>query len=532
MLMKQRKNRLEDALPKFSDYLRKWAKERPEHTAFIYRDSAITYHEFMKKSETMAKYLLKIGVGHGDRLAYIMTGRPEFFVFYMAASMVGAIVVGLSTRNPVQEMLYILENAQPSHILCLDSLGEDRYQERLAKVFAQYPFYGQIWLVEGCRELPQAHSFEDIMSQNYDDFADALAEREKQVGSDDGLIIVYTSGSTGRSKGALLTHRNVISSALVQLQEFGAPTGCTPADIFQHQVPVNHVSGAIEWGATPIIGGCTQVLTDGFKAKEVLENTEKYKATILAGVPTMWTMMFNLPDFMEYDLSSVRFCLVSGAMVSKKIVQGMKEISPYCCNGLGMTETSGFMTYSDVGASAENICQTVGKCAPEFEMKIVDKDGQPLADGLPGEILYRGPTVMKEYYHEPELTAAAIDKDGWLYSGDIGFIDQNGDLRLLGRTKDMYICGGYNVYPAEVEEQIARYPGVSLVAVLPVSHEIMGEVGCAYIVPKPGYSLDGKGIREYLKDLLADYKIPRKYEFRECLPLTPLGKIDKKNIIR
>jgi fatty-acyl-CoA synthase len=274
------------------------------------------------------------------------------------------------------------------------------------------------------------------------------------------------------------------------------------------------------------------VLTDGFKAQEVLENTEKYNVTILAGVPTMWTMMFNLPNFKDYDLSSVRFCMVGGAMVSEKIASGMKKISPYCCNALGMTETSGAITYTDVGASSENIGKTVGKCAPEFEMRLVDKNGLPVPDGTPGEITYRGVTVFKEYFNDSDRTASTIDNDGWFYSGDVGIIDKNGDLCLLGRINDMYICGGFNVYPAEVEEKISKFPGVSMVAVLPVPHEIMGEVGRAYIVPKQGFTLNGNVIMCYLKDCLADYKIPRQYEFRDSLPLTPLGKIDKKHIIR
>jgi fatty-acyl-CoA synthase len=222
--------------------------------------------------------------------------------------------------------------------------------------------------------------------------------------------------------------------------------------------------------------------------------------------------------------------MVGGAMAPKEILARMLEIAPYCSNPLGLTETSGLITYTDVGASLENLNLTVGKCAPEFEMKLVDKDRNPVPNGTPGEIAYRGPTVVREYFRLPEATAAAIDQDGWLYSGDVGVIDENGDLRLVGRTKEMYITGGFNVYPAEIEEQISRYSGVLLVAVIAVPHKIMGEVGRAYIVPKPGVVLDGNAIQEYLKEYLADYKIPRQYVFRDSLPMTTLGKIEKKVI--
>jgi fatty-acyl-CoA synthase len=318
--------------------------------------------------------------------------------------------------------------------------------------------------------------------------------------------------------------------ALVEFDEFGAPTGCTPDDIFPHMYPVNHVSGATETGATPIVGGSTQVIIDTFSPKEALEIVAKYKVSIFAAVPTMWAMMFNLPNFKDYDLSSVRFCMVGGSMAPKEILAGMMELTPYCSNPLGLTETSGLITYTDVGAGVENLNQTVGKCAPEFEMKLVDKDRKPVPSGTPGEIAYRGPTVIREYFKLPEATDAAIDRDGWFYSGDVGAIDENGDLRLIGRTKEMYITGGFNVYPAEIEEQISRYPGVLLVAVIPVPHKIMGEVGRAYIVPKPGVALDGNAIQEHLKECLADYKIPRQCVFRDSLPMTALGKIEKKII--
>jgi fatty-acyl-CoA synthase len=348
------------------------------------------------------------------------------------------------------------------------------------------------------------------------------------VGPDDGLIIVYTSGTTGQPKGALITHGNLVSMALVLIDEFCPPTGLQPGDHIICAAPVDHVGGATEWGASPFIAGCTQVLMGAYDPKKGTDLVVKYKAPLLSGVPTMWAMRFNLPNFIDYDFSAVRFCTISGAMVSREIMEKMKAISPYCSNMLGLTEMSGLVTYSDIGASIENLNQTVGKCAPEFEMKLVDNDRKEVPPGTPGEIAYRGPSRFKEYFNMPEATAAAIDSEGWFYSGDVGFIDENGDLHLVGRSKEMYITGGFNVYPAEIEEQVSRYPGVMMVAVVAVPHKIMGEVGRAYIVPKAGANLDGSAIQEYLKDYLADYKIPRQYVFRDTLPMTALGKMEKK----
>jgi fatty-acyl-CoA synthase len=242
----------------------------------------------------------------------------------------------------------------------------------------------------------------------------------------------------------------------------------------------------------------------------------------------MWTMRFAVPNYKDYDLSSVRFCQIGGAPAPKNILAKMKEITPYCCNPMGMTETAGLSTYSDHGASLENLNVSVGKCAPEWELKIVDAARKEVPPGTAGEIAYRGSNVFKEYFNMPEATAKAKDSDGWFYSGDVGLLDENNDLRLVGRLTEMYITGGYNVYPAEVEEQISRYPGVLMVAVIPLPHNVMGEVGRAYIVPKAGVTIDGAKIQEYLKDYLADYKIPRQWVIRDSFPLTTLGKIEKK----
>jgi fatty-acyl-CoA synthase len=206
----------------------------------------------------------------------------------------------------------------------------------------------------------------------------------------------------------------------------------------------------------------------------------------------------------------------------------MLEVTPFASNPMGMTETAGFMTWTDIPGDLDNLHQTCGKIAPEMEMKIVDKEGNEAPHGTAGEVCYRGPMLFKEYFKMPEATAAAFDKDGWFFSGDVGFVDENEDLHLVGRAKEMYITGGFNVYPAEIEDRISMYPGVMFIAVVPIPHKVMGEVGRAYIVPRPGAALNGEAIQEYLKDYLADYKIPRQYVIREALPMTALGKIEKK----
>jgi fatty-acyl-CoA synthase len=523
-----KKNRLEGALPLLSDYMRKWAREMPDHNALIYQDKPMTYKELEQNAEQLAKYMISIGVKKGDRIGYVMEGRPEFFVLYMAASIIGAIIVGMNVRYTPPEMEYILNNCQASHVIAQYSLGDVNYQERLGKALKNCPSVDQVWIYGGPLEMPQAVAVEEILKGDYSRFDQELKTRESQVEANDGLIIVYTSGTTGQPKGAVLTHRNVVSMSLVLIDEFHLPTGMKPEDHVLHMVPTNHVSGATEWGAAPLVAGATQVLLGSFDPVLALQMAEKYKTPMLEGVPTMWALMFALPNFKDYDLSSVRFCMVGGAPAPKDILTKMLELTPYCCNPMGMTETAGLSTYSDRGASLESLNVSVGKCAPEWELKIVDADRKEVPKGTAGEIAYRGAIVFKEYFNMPEATRAAIDDEGWFYSGDAALIDENGDLRLVGRLKEMYITGGFNVYPAEIEEQISRYPGVLMCAVIPVPHAIMGEVGRGFIVPKPGETVDTAALQEYLKDYLADYKIPRQWEIRDSFPLTTLGKIEKK----
>jgi len=528
MATRDRKNRLEGALPRLADYMKMWAEKLPDHPVFIHQDQPITYRELSERSHRLARYLMSKGIQKGDRIAYIMTTRPEWFYLYMAASMVGAIAVGINYRYTANEMLYILENSEARLCMTLHSLGDINYQERLSQILPKCPFVEKIWVVGGPPELPNAIAFEDIMENDYVEYEQMLKEREAQVGPDDGLLIIYTSGTTGQPKGAVLTNRNVVCTSLIQIDEYCPPTGVTHEDVWPNYAPANHVSSATEYGAAPIVAGSTIVLSELFDPVKTLEDIQKHRITIMAGVPTMWAMWFNLPNYKDFDLSAVKFCQIGGAPAPKEILAKMLEITPYCTNPMGMTETAGLITYTDIGAGIEHLNQTVGKIPPELEMKLVDRDRNEVPPGTPGEVAYRGPVVMKEYFRMPEATAAAIDKEGWFYSGDIGVLDEEGNLRLIGRAKEMYITGGYNVYPAEIEEYISRHPGVLIAAVVGVPHQLMGEVGRAYIVPKPGVTLTPEEMMRYLEDYLADYKIPRQYVFRDSLPMTPLGKIEKK----
>ncbi len=512
------------ALNLISDYVKKGALERPEHIALIHGNNKITYQELEKQTEKLACYLLKLGVGKGDRIAYIATPQPEFFYLYMAASRIGAIVVGIGTRQVNREVEYVLNNSQSTYVFTLHSMYEFDYQERFKKILPNCPSVKGLVIFGGEAKLENSVSFNEIMQGDYSEYGEALLEREAQVSAHDGLIIVYTSGSTGIPKGALMSHQNIIHMSSVAIGK----CQITADDVWINHLPVNHVSGATEAGATAIIGNSTQVL-EPFHPQKALQLIEKHKVTILGQVPTMFAMEFALPDFKNYDLSSLRTVIISGAAAPMEILAAMqKTMSKFCINSLGLTEVSGLITYTAPDDSLETLNKTVGKVAEEFEFKLVDENRKEVPPGEIGEIAYRGTSVIKEYFMLPEETKAAFDEEGWFYSGDLALVDEDGNIRMVGRSKEMYITNGENIYPAEIEDAIMRFPGVMLAAVVAVPHKISGHIGRAYIAPRPGNQVDEEALKEFLKEYLASYKIPRQYVFREMLPMTALGKIEKK----
>lgn len=321
----------------------------------------------------------------------------------------------------------------------------------------------------------------------------------------------------------MLSHRNIISNIEVEVRHFHLRS----SDRMVLHLPMNHVGGATEMTMGAIIAGATMLVLDRFHPQKTLELVQKERATFLGQVPTMFIMELNLPNFQGYDLSSLDRLAVAGAPTPTEVMKRMMEIAPVI-TGYGMTEVAGFVTYTEVKDDPETVARTVGRVAPEFELRVIGSDGKELPAGEIGEVIVRGPCVMQGYYGNEEATREAIDPDGWYYTGDMGYLDDRGYLTLAGRKKEMYITGGYNVYPPEVEEALSLHPDVLLSACIGVPDQVLGEVGKAFIVPRPGRVIEPDALRAYLADRLAEYKIPRYFELKENLPMTPLGKVDKK----
>lgn len=277
-----------------------------------------------------------------------------------------------------------------------------------------------------------------------------------------------------------------------------------------------------------LVSGGTLVLLDMFVPGEVLKTIQDEKITILGQVPAQYILMFMQPDFGDYDLSSVSKPVASGAPVPPELVVAMKEkLGTVPFVGYGLTETCGAVTMTRADFSIEKIASTIGTPTLGIEVVIKDDDGKEVARGEAGEICIRGKAVMKGYYKQPEATADVFDSEGFFHTGDIGLIDEDGHIRIKGRKKEMYIRGGENVYPPEVEEVVGKHPKVLFTAVIGIPDQVMGEKGRAYVVLQPGAELTGDELRDYCRAKLAHFKVPDEIVFRSELPLTPLGKVHK-----
>lgn len=516
--------RTDKKLRLLSDYLREAAEAAPHRELIVGEGYRITYGEAWEKVTHLAKFFLTTGVRRGDAIAYLFPPGPEFLYTYMAGARIGALLVGLNPRYTRPELEYILDNSRPRVLALAGSPGGVDWQKVGAELAGRCPGLETLLVCGEEAAVPGAVGLDEALKKGAGTEDAPLREAEAAVSTDDGVLVVYTSGTTGRPKGAVLTHRNIISNILAETRQWDIG----PRDRIMFHLPVNHVGGATELSFAAIMGKATLVALPSFHPVKTLEMVARERVTVLGQVPTMFALEFSLPNFGEFDLSSVRLVVVSGAPPTREVIEGMFRICADVRTGYGMTEVAGFATYTAPGDDVETVFSTVGKIAPEFELKIVDANRRELPSGEVGEIALRGEFVMKEYLRLPEETAQAVDREGWFYTGDLGVLDGRGYLRLVGRLKEMYITGGYNVYPAEIEDALTRHPAVLMAACLGVPDPVLGEVGRAYVVCRPGMTVGEAELKAFLSERLADYKIPKQYVFREALPLTPLGKIDKK----
>ena len=506
------------------DFFKRHAAERSDSPAIVFKDERVTYGEYDRASDRTAAGLLNLGVRKGDRIGIYLPNRTEFLFTYMGAAKIGAVAVPVSWRFTAQEIKFLLEDSGVSVLVMVSGFSGMDFIEKLESVRNELPLKSVI-LIEGDQARDWMIPYSDFLAEP----GASLEEARSAVSPEDPVLFVYTSGTTGVPKGAVLTQRNLVAYTNSEIKA----TGFQKEDSLLLDLPLNHVGGAVMAVVTCLNAGAKLVMVDTFDPVETLRLIQDEKITIMGQVPAQYALQLLNPDVEKYDLSSIRTAIVSSQPCpSELILEIQKRMGIFPQNAYGLTESTGCFTFTLPTDSEEKLKYTVGLPIEGVEMAIVDPDNTMLPRGEVGEVAIRSEYVMKGYWNRPEEDARVFDKNGFLHTGDMGRIDEDGYLVLVGRKKEMYIRGGENVYPPEVEEEIAKYPDIFMVAVLGRPDPIMGEVGRAYVVLKPGSSMQPDELKDFLKDKLARYKIPEDIIIREQLPLTPLGKVKKLDLYR
>lgn len=478
-----------------------------------------TYRELDDEIDIIARGLMGRGIAKGDRVGIWSPNRSEWTIVQYATAKIGAILVNINPAYRTHELAYVLNQAQVRMLISATEFKTSDYVGMVAEVRREAPSLSEvIFLGTGDWEALRAAAVP----------AGRLAERQAMLSNTDPINIQYTSGTTGFPKGATLSHRNLLNNGFFVTEGINF----APGDRLCIPVPFYHCFGMVMGNLGCTTHGVTMVIpAPGFDPGLTLEAVEAERCTGLYGVPTMFIAMQNHPSFAERDLSSLRTGIMAGAVcpveVMKRCINEMHMAE--VAIAYGMTETSPVSCQTLHDDDLERRTATIGRAHPHVEVKIIDPNTGGIVDrGQPGEFCTRGYSVMLGYWDDPDKTAQAIDDDGWMHTGDLAVMREDGYCTIVGRIKDMVIRGGENVYPREIEEFLYTHPGIEDAQVIGVPDARYGEEICAWIKMKPGAEpLDPEALRAFAEGRLAHYKIPRYVHLVEEFPMTVTGKIRK-----
>ncbi len=499
-----------------------------------------SFDRLAEEVATATRAVVAHGIEPGDRVAVWAPNCAEWVVSALGAVGAGAVLVPLNTRYKGAEAAYILR-ASGARLLCTVQgfLGTD-YAALLAEAVADGATLPDLERVVVLRSdgAPGPSDVAGIPMTGWDDFLaeadrcepDVAAGRTASLDPSDLSDLIFTSGTTGYPKGAMTTHGQTLRTFATWSEVVGLAAG----DRYLIVNPFFHTFGYKAGILACLMAGATMVPEPVFDVDMVLQRVADEHISVLPGPPTIFQSILDHPKRDAYDLSSLRLVVTGAAVVPVELVEALvSELGiETVLTAYGLTEATGTVTMCRRGDPAEVISATSGRAIPDVEVRVVDADGAEVATGDSGEVVVRGYNVMPGYFHDDEATAAAIDAAGWLHTGDVGFLDPDGNLAITDRLKDMYVSGGFNVYPAEVEAVLRRHPAVGQVAVVGVPDRRMGEVGLAVVVPAPGADASALGaeLPAFAKERLANFKVPRRVEVVDVLPTNASGKVLKREL--
>ncbi|GIO21746.1 long-chain-fatty-acid--CoA ligase [Oceanobacillus sp. J11TS1] len=537
-----------DKRPLYKDLLDA-GEQHGEKKALYFMGKEITYKDLCEEAKKIANYLQSIGIRKGDRVAIYLPNTPQAVISYYGILMAGAIAVPTNPLYTERELVFQMNDSQARAIICLDILlprvNGVRTHTTIEHVIVTgikdylpfpkniiYPYiqkreYNMVVKVEASNDT---HVWKKIMEQSVADYLESSIDPEEDL-----ALLQYTGGTTGNPKGVMLTHFN-LSSNVQMCETWLSRNSDTPEKHRQDSIlgilPFFHVYGMTAVMNFAIKKGARIILIPKFDAGDLLKVIDKQKPNLFPGAPTIYIGLLNHPDIEKYNLSSIEACISGSAPLPVEIQERFERITGgKLVEGYGLTESSP-VTHANF-VYAERINGSIGVPWPDTDAKIVQMNGENLEEvdtGEIGEIAVKGPQIMKGYWNNEEETAKTL-RDGWLLTGDLGYVDERGFFYVVDRKKDMIVAGGFNIYPREIEEVLYEHEAIQEAVVAGVPDPYRGETVKAYVVLKEGASVTEEELNEYSRKYLASYKVPRIYEFRDELPKTAVGKILRRKLI-
>ena len=521
------------------EWLEYWAEKTPDKEYIVYsdRDLRFTWKKFNERVDNLAKGLIYIGVKKGSNVGIWATNVPDWLTFLYATAKIGAVLVTVNTNYKQNELEYLCENSD-MHTLCItNGTWECDYVEMTNKMLPElkecerghlkskkFPYMKNVVYI-GAEKYRGMYNTAELLllGQNIED--KDLTEAKKNVSCHDVVNMQYTSGTTGFPKGVMLTHYNIANDGFLT----GEHMKFTQDDKLCVCVPLFHCFGVVLATMNCLTHGCTEVVVERFDPLVTLASVHKERCTALYGVPTMFIAELNHPMFNMFDLSCLRTGIMAGSLCPIELMRKVEEkMYLHVTSVYGLTESSPGMSQTRIDDPDEVRYTTVGRDYEFVDVKVLDPEtNKEVPVGVQGEMCCKGFNVMKGYYKNPQATAEVIDENGYLHSGDLGVMDENGNYRITGRIKDMIIRGGENIYPREIEEFLYHLPGVRDVQVAGVPSKKYGEEVGAFIILDEGASLTEEEVRDWCRGKIARYKIPKYVFFVKEYPLTGSGKIQK-----
>lgn len=495
-------------LNSFTDNVQKY----PDKVALEFIDpphQRLTYFELSKMVDQTVGYLKSLGLNPGDRVALQLSKSIEFILLHLATIRLGAITLPLNLAYPADELKYFLEDSGAKLFFALENS-----KEKIQSILSQLPDLQECIFLNPSRPEEFQLQITNYQSQ--------VSDHQSSNSLNNTAVIIYTSGTTGRPKGAEITHGNLISN----LQSLHEAWGWTPNDILLHVLPIFHVHGLFVALHGALHAGATTILMREFNAQKTLELLSSGACTVFMAVPTIHKRLLDIPNAGQFNLSRVRLITSGSDRLPDEVFKGFQQTFGYTLlERYGMTETG--MNCSNP-LNGERRIGSVGPPLPGVEVRIVNSETEEILPiGEIGDVQLRGPNIFKGYWNQPDKTSASFSADGWFKTGDLGYLEADGYLTLCGRSKDLIISGGLNIYPPEVERVLAEHPAVQMCAVIGCPDAEWGEKVTAVVALKEGEAVTGEELMRFCREKLAPYKSPKSIVFKSDLPRNAMGKVQK-----